>query len=159
MRRMWKSGRRNEFLTTNMSLHYQSAGRDDIEQARTTVADDLGGCNHDTRACNHDTHNWEIPSVTALRTVQSESTTPLALTTSDGESVLLQKVSITSGRPKHGALMSGAHVSGVKATLPIECSCGHRRAILDYSRHHNIAGGYSVTCERCENTIESEEWG
>jgi hypothetical protein len=125
-----------------------------VEEARVTVAKYLTG-NH-----TDDDVRWEIPPLTALETATYYDGTPIAVSNDSGANVLLRSFTRTNGNPQHGALMSGAHVSGLEATIPLECgACGHDRARLDYSRHHNIAGSYGLTCERCEETIDSETWG
>lgn len=133
--------------------YHNTPDTDDIDEARTDVADKLAGRTDPDR-------DWAIPSIRTIKTALTGSETPIALTTSDGESVLLEHFDITKGRPKHGAMMSGSHISGIEATIPHQCgACGNRRAVLDYSRYHNIAGGYSLVCEQCEDVLDSDEWG
>jgi len=126
---------------------------DDIDEARTAVADDLAGVTASD-------HNWSTPELTEVRTALVGAEVPIALTTSNGDAVLLKHVDITEGRPRHGALMSATHISGFEAVIPQTCeTCGNRLAVIDYSRHHNIAGGYSLVCEQCGEVLESDEWG
>lgn len=75
-------------------------------------------------------------------------------------SVVVTGVTITDGRPEHGALRSEDHVSKFEAIIPKECDeCGHDYATFEYSANHHIAGHYHVTCRSCNTEHERESWG
>ena len=103
---------------------------------------------------------WSIPDVQTLRTLKEAESAPHVLDTAEGRAVLLISVSIADGRPRHGAMMSADHVGSLEAEIPRECpDCGHDRARLTLSRHHNIAGCHAVVCTRCDHEHEAESWG
>lgn len=138
-----------------MRRNNREPSKERVQEARTIVAEYLLGENTE-----HDETRWQTPPLNVLETATYYEGTPIAVSNDSGATVLVRSFTRTNGNPQHGEMMSAAHVSGLEATLPLECgACGHDRVRLDYSRHHNIAGGHSLTCERCEEVIESEEWG
>lgn len=88
------------------------------------------------------------------------------------EDVLLEQIEVTDGRPRHGAMMSGAHVSRLVVEAPLErmsvhdgeipdeCpTCGDDRGEWSMSRTHNIAGSRSAHCALCGEELHSDQWG
>ena len=83
----------------------------------------------------------------------------------------VESFSITTGRPRHGALRSDDHIGRYELRLPIaevddetvhgdSCpECGGETALYRYSAHHHIAGSQSVFCLRCEQQLHSDDWG
>lgn len=94
-----------------------------------------------------------VPGVRDVRALKRFASPPYHI----GD-VTVRSVTVTDGDPQHGALMSAAHVSGLKAQFPFECpECPAGRATFDYQRHHNIAGRESLTCD-CGYTHFDREW-
>jgi hypothetical protein len=103
-------------------------------------------------------HTTDTPRVSDLRTLTRAGITP---SVSVGNTTILDW-SITEGRPRHGAMRSDSHVSYWKTRFESreECpDCSAHGRVFEYSAHHNIAGYVSETCECCEHTFESEDWG
>ncbi len=76
--------------------------------------------------------------------------------------VTITSFMITSGNPENGALRSDDHVSLWETVFPSRESCpdcsGNWREYM-YTSHHNINGRSKETCQICEHTFESQEWG
>jgi len=106
------------------------------------------------------------PPVSVVETVQEATDLPLSVGVHT-----IKSVSITQGRPGHGAMRSDTHISHYEIEIPLrevssetveenECPvCGENRATYQFSAHHNIAGSRSITCTFCDETHHSEEWG
>lgn len=83
----------------------------------------------------------------------------------------MREIGITRGEPMHGAKRSDDHISSYTLALPIAqidddavpggvCpECGHDRGEYHYSAYHHISGHEAITCEQCEETLHSEDWG
>lgn len=76
--------------------------------------------------------------------------------------VTITSFMITDGNPENGALRSDDHVSLWETVFKSPDSCphcnGNWREYM-YSAHHNINGRAKETCQICEHTFESQEWG
>lgn len=132
---------------TRQERQHTGPGREAVMEARADAQEALRG-------------TWKIPDVQTIRTLKESESAPHVLDTAEGRAVLLTSCSITSGRPRHGAMMSADHVGSLEAEIPRECpDCGHDRARLTMSRHHNIAGSHGVVCPRCDREHEAETWG
>ena len=79
-------------------------------------------------------------------------------------------VSVTDGRPMHGAMRSDDHIGRFEIELPISeidhetvegrrCECGGVDALYRYSASHHIAGSETVFCLDCEEQLYNERWG
>lgn len=89
----------------------------------------------------------------------------------EAESRVVRHISITQGDPQHGAYRSDTHVSGYTVAFPLaeakpdagvpdECpECASLTGVFNYRAHHYIAGSESITCEECDKTLYSHEWG
>jgi len=83
----------------------------------------------------------------------------------------VESFSITTGRPRHGALRSDDHIGSYELRLPLVSvdheavpgelcpECGGDMVLYQYNAHHFIAGSESVVCPECEEVLYSEDWG
>lgn len=103
-------------------------------------------------------HTTTTPSPSPIRTLQDAGIkAPLHI-----GHCTITSFEITSGNPRNGALRSDDHVSlwetvfRSRETCP---DCGSHWREYVYTSHHHIAGRSAETCQMCEHTFESEEWG
>lgn len=106
------------------------------------------------------------PPIGAITTIQKATSLPFSV-----GSRTVKSVSITRGKPQHGAFRSDTHIGRYEVELPLyevdretvtvdECpECGEQTAVFSYSAHHYIAGSESISCSSCDETHYSEEWG
>lgn len=108
--------------------------------------------------------NPRNPRVKALRVLRHFDGLPF----STGD-ILVLGFDIEEGKPGHGEMRSDDHISGLQLKAPVaeltgedgpdECPvCGHETAEYSYDAYHHIAGGFSITCAFCEETINQDEW-
>jgi len=117
--------------------------RDALERARSST-DDVDGYNVPS-----------VPSVPEARLIVESVGLPAEV----GDRTI-RSLSVTGGRPRHGALMSDSHVSAFEVSYSGDCpECESDRLRFKYQRHHNIAGSESIRCEWCKETLYSEDWG